>query len=589
MRTNVESPSLGSGSAAVNALQTSPGRMLPAITLPGLPRQMPTTEIQIFVAIVLLAAIFSYGYPDSFATGGTLLNMARVSGILLVVSIGQSFALIVGGFDISVGATMGLVSVISALMMRQGFDVDVAVALATLAGAVVGLINGIGISVLGVTPFVMTLGVLTSARGLADQLANGRVITGFPHAFAYYGRLSWWGIPSAAWIAVAALAVAWLILQRTRAGLYIFAIGGSRETTRVAGVFVELYEVLAYTLCGTMAGVGGIMLTSRVAVAQGSLGTGYELLSVATAVIGGVLIGGGVGRLTGVVLGVILVTVLNTGLDIAGVGAQQAAKDAGVTLTTDAGKGFMDPAAQITQVENALTHKPDALLINPSDPEGMAPTIDETIANGTPVFDVGTLSASTKSAKVVQDDYTQGLIAVEAVAKLLPQGGHGLLMAGPPNASWARRRVAGFLDGMKKYPNIKLNAIVSSDNDAADGLTKFSNAAQANPKFDFIYVTGSFVLQPQSIPAEYKKAVYIAGSLTSTTLEALRDGNAAAILPDFPISVGYIGLSLAVKKLNGDTIPQYNCAPVAAMYKAQANDPLWVDTSIMPADAVPVK
>jgi ribose transport system substrate-binding protein len=85
-------------------------------------------------------------------------------------------------------------------------------------------------------------------------------------------------------------------------------------------------------------------------------------------------------------------------------GAQQAAKEAGVTLTTDAGKGFMDPASQITQVENALTHKPDALLINPSDPEGMAPTIDETIANGTPVFDVGTLSASVKSAKVVQDD-----------------------------------------------------------------------------------------------------------------------------------------------------------------------------------------
>jgi ribose transport system substrate-binding protein len=270
-------------------------------------------------------------------------------------------------------------------------------------------------------------------------------------------------------------------------------------------------------------------------------------------------------------------------------GAQQAAKDAGVTLTTDAGKGFMDPAAQITQVENALTHKPDALLINPSDPEGMAPTIDETIAGGTPVFDVGTLSASTKSAKVVQDDYTQGLIATDAAAKLLPQGGSGLLMAGPPNASWARRRVAGFLDGMKKNPNIKLNAIISSDNDAADGLTKFSNAAQANPKFDFVYVTGSFVLQPQSIPAEYKKAAYLAGSLTNTTLEALRDGSAGAIMPDFPISVGYIGLSLAVQKLNGDPVPQYNCAPVAAMYKAQASDPLWVDTSIMPADAVTAK
>jgi ribose transport system substrate-binding protein len=270
-------------------------------------------------------------------------------------------------------------------------------------------------------------------------------------------------------------------------------------------------------------------------------------------------------------------------------GAQQAAKEAGVTVTTDAGKGFMDPAAQITQVENALTHKPDALLINPSDPEGMAPTIDDTIANGTPVFDVGTLSASVKSAKVVQDDYTQGLIAAEAVAKLLPQGGQGLLMAGPPNASWARRRVAGFLDGIKKTPNIKLNAVVSSDNDAADGLTKFSNAAQANPKIDFIYVTGSFVLQPQSIPAEYHKALYIAGSLTSTTLEALKDGSAAAMLPDFPISVGYIGLSLAVHKLNGDAVTQYNCAPVAAMYKSDVNNPIWIDSSIMPADAATPK
>ena len=281
--------------------------------------RFPPRRFKSFSRSFFLAIIFSYAFPDSFATSGTLLNMARVAGIMLVVSIGQSFALIVGGFDISVGATMGLVSVICALLMKHGVDVNGAVLLGVLAGSVVGLINGIGISILGVTPFVMTLGILTAARGFADQLANGRVITGFPRDFALYGRASWWGVPSAACIAACVLVIAWFILQRTRAGLYIFAIGGSRETTRVAGVFVELYEALAYTLCGTMAGVGGVMLTSRVAVAQGSLGQGYELLSVATAVIGGVLIGGGVGRLTGVVLGVVLVTVLNTGLDIAGV------------------------------------------------------------------------------------------------------------------------------------------------------------------------------------------------------------------------------------------------------------------------------
>jgi ABC-type sugar transport system substrate-binding protein len=265
-------------------------------------------------------------------------------------------------------------------------------------------------------------------------------------------------------------------------------------------------------------------------------------------------------------------------------GAQQAAKDAGVTLTVDAGQGFMNAAAQITQVENALSHKPDALLINPSDAEGMAPTIDDAVDSGRVVFDVGTLSTSQKSSKLVQDDFSQGLMGAEAVAKLLPNGGQGVLMGGPANASWARRRVAGFLEGLKKHPNLKLNAVVSSDNDASDGVTKFSDAAQANPKIDFIYTTSSFVLQPQSVPAEYRKALYVAGGLSTVTLEALKDGSAAAILPDFPISVGYIGVSLAVHKLNGDTVAMHNCAPVAAMYKDDVNNPVWIKSSIVPSD-----
>lgn len=280
---------------------------------------VPAAELQILLAIFILSVVFSIAFPDSFATSGTLLNMARVSGIMLVVSVGQAFALIVGGFDISVGATMGLVSVISALLMKSGHDVGLSIALGILSGAVVGAINGIGIALLRVTPFVMTLGMLTAVRGFADELSNGGVITGFPKSFALFGRAAWWGIPSAACIAAVVVVIAWVILQRTRVGLYIFSIGGSRETARVSGVSVVRYEALAYVFCGAMAGVGGVMLTARVAVAQGSLGQGYELLSVATAVIGGVLIGGGVGRLTGVVLGVVLVTVLNTGLDIAGV------------------------------------------------------------------------------------------------------------------------------------------------------------------------------------------------------------------------------------------------------------------------------
>ena len=183
-----------STSAGVTDGRQSARRVGALLAFPGV-RQVPAAEIQIFLAIVFLAIIFSYAFPDSFATSGTLLNMARVAGIMLVVSIGQSFALIVGGFDISVGATMGLVSVICALLMKHGVEVNGAVLLGVLSGSIVGLINGIGISILGVTPFVMTLGILTAARGFADQLANGRVITGFPHEFALYGRASWWGFP----------------------------------------------------------------------------------------------------------------------------------------------------------------------------------------------------------------------------------------------------------------------------------------------------------------------------------------------------------------------------------------------------------
>jgi ribose transport system permease protein len=291
-----------------------------------------STEVQILLAAALLLILFSFLYPDSFFSTGTFMNMARVAGILLVVSLGQSFALIVGGFDISVGATMGFVSIVIALFMVNGGDVGIAVVIGLVAGLVVGCVNGLLIAACGVTPFVTTLGMLTFLRGLADQLGHGGSIVGLPRGLSVYGRGYWFGVPSAACIAVIVLVLAWLLLQRTRIGLYIFAIGGNRETARVAGIQVVLYEIIAYALCGLLAGVAGVMLTSRVAIGQGSLGSGYELLSIATSVIGGVVIGGGGGRLSGVVLGVLLLTFLTTGLDIAGVNSFYQQMVTGVVL-----------------------------------------------------------------------------------------------------------------------------------------------------------------------------------------------------------------------------------------------------------------
>ncbi|MEH0833401.1 sugar ABC transporter substrate-binding protein [Pectobacterium cacticida] len=269
-------------------------------------------------------------------------------------------------------------------------------------------------------------------------------------------------------------------------------------------------------------------------------------------------------------------------------GAQQAANEAGVKLSVTAGKGFMDPASQITQLENALSRRPDAVLINPSDPDGLAQTIDEIIENGTPVIDVGTLSNSEQSWKLVQDDYTQGVMAAEALAKQNLANGKGIIMGGPANASWARRRVAGFMDTLQKYPNLQIAAVVSSDIDPQQGLTKFVNAAQANPQFGWIYATGSFLLAPQSIPVEYQNAVYVAGGLTNVTEDALRQNKITAVLPDFPIATGYYGVKMAIDILEKRPPLKRICAPVAAMTVSDLSDPVWSKSSILPSDFKPL-
>jgi putative xylitol transport system substrate-binding protein len=267
-------------------------------------------------------------------------------------------------------------------------------------------------------------------------------------------------------------------------------------------------------------------------------------------------------------------------------GAEVAAKEAGVTLTVGAGKGFMDPASQITQFENAMTRQPNAFLINPADPAGLAATIEDAVAAGTPVVEVGTLSTATTSLKLVQDDYSQGVAAADALAKMLPDGGQGIVMGGPANASWSRGRVAGFLDGIADKTTFKVSEVVSTDIDPQQGLTRFSNAAQANPQVDWIYAVGSFLLAPQSIPAEYANATYLGGTLTAVSLEALQNGGADGVLPDFPISVGYVGLSLAVSALNGEENPQVNCIPNEVMGAEDLSNDVWVNSSIVPADWV---
>ncbi|MDP9907896.1 ABC transporter permease [Arthrobacter bambusae] len=273
-------------------------------------------ESQVAFALIAAIAIFAAALPV-FATDSNAQNMSRVWAVLLVVAIGQSFTLLVGGFDISVAANMGLASVVGGQAMLE-YGLWTGILSGVLAAAVVGLVNGILVSYLNVSPFIATLGMLTFLTGLTNQISGGQSVFGLPEGLRQVGAADWGPIPSAVGISLIVLGLAWLVLNRTRPGLYFYSIGGGRAASLLAGVPVVRYGILAYTLCGMLAGVAGIMLAARVSVGQANIAPSFELLSIATAVMGGMRIGGGAGRLTGVVLAVALLTVLTTGLDIAG-------------------------------------------------------------------------------------------------------------------------------------------------------------------------------------------------------------------------------------------------------------------------------
>ena len=277
---------------------------------------LTSVQVQLTIGIVFIAAVFTALYPDRFATWRNVENMARQGGTLAVVAIGQTFALVSGGFDISVAATMGLASTFGALAMLE-YGVAAGVAAGLGAGLAVGLLNGTLIARFRVTPFIATLGMLAIARGVANEVSDGRSVSGIPSSFEWFGGGDWGPIPATVGMAIVVFVLASFILYRTRPGLYLYATGGSEKASRLSGVNVVGSELTAYVMCSLLAAVGGLMLASRVSVGQASLGQGFELMSIATAVIGGVAIGGGVGRLSGVILGVVLVSVLSTGMNIA--------------------------------------------------------------------------------------------------------------------------------------------------------------------------------------------------------------------------------------------------------------------------------
>lgn len=276
---------------------------------------------------LLVIALVVFGLTsDQFFTERNLLVMLRQSVYLVLVSLGQMLALVTGGFDLSVGTIIALTSVISALVMASmpelhpGLVILVGCLAGIGAALVIGLINGLGVAYVGVSPFIMTLGMQSIGFGLALYLTGGIPVSGLPDLFGdVFGFGVWFGLPTPVIVAGVLAIILYFIMARTALGTYFLAIGGNDQAARLSGVNVRVVLVLAYTICGVLAGLAGLLLTARVGTGEANLGGNIALESIAACVIAGVSLRGGIGRVENVVLGAIFIILVQNGMNLTGI------------------------------------------------------------------------------------------------------------------------------------------------------------------------------------------------------------------------------------------------------------------------------
>jgi ribose transport system permease protein len=287
------------------------------------------------LALVAVCIALAFMSPD-FLTVSNSFDVMRQVSINAVIAFGMTLTILLGGIDLSVGSILAVSSVLAAMIMTGGHGAVLAVAVAILAGAAMGSLNGVVIAKGKVAPFIATLGMMTLLRGLALVFANGSPISGFSSNFfatlgdGYVARL----IPVPVVLMLAMFAVFWFVLGRTVFGRHVYATGGNAEAAKLSGVNTDRVQILVYTVSGAMAALAGVVLTSRLDSAQPTAGAGYELDAITAVVLGGTSLAGGRGWICGTLVGALLIGVLNNGLNLMGVSAfyQQVVKGSVILL-----------------------------------------------------------------------------------------------------------------------------------------------------------------------------------------------------------------------------------------------------------------
>ncbi|MCP9954169.1 ABC transporter permease [Actinomadura madurae] len=269
-------------------------------------------HLGLVAALVLLAVVGLVTEPDNFATSGNVVGILALAATIGVITVGQTFVIIGGGIDLSVGSVMALASVWATTVATQSYGSGVMALCAILVGTGSGVVTGLLISYGRLVPFIATLAMLVAARGLAQRMSDRKTQLVRPEndAIEALSTTRLLGLPLVVYIFAAVAIAGWLLLNRTTFGRRTFAVGGNPEAARLAGINVRRHTLLLYALSGFCCGIAAIIIMARTTTGSSTHGDLYELDAIAAVIIGGTLLTGGRGTVVGSILGVLVFTVI---------------------------------------------------------------------------------------------------------------------------------------------------------------------------------------------------------------------------------------------------------------------------------------
>lgn len=276
-------------------------------------------EFGIAIALALEVAVFAVLSPYFF-TAENILNVSLQTSITAIIAAGMTFVILTGGIDLSVGALVAFSGVVATSVLKADLPLALLFPLAMLAGVAVGslsgLVAGLFVTKFRITPFIVTLALMTVWRGAAYMYTDGRPVWGLPESFSLLGSGRLLAVPIPTIVMIVMFVAAYVVLKQTRFGRYVYAVGGNAEAARLAGISTRKTLMNVYVISGTLAGLSGILLASRMNSGQPNAGMMYELDVIAAVVVGGTSLSGGKGSIVGTFIGAMLIGVLRNGLNL---------------------------------------------------------------------------------------------------------------------------------------------------------------------------------------------------------------------------------------------------------------------------------